>query len=124
MIDLCACFIIDLENISFMYVLNYFGSGCFVAIFTTKNTLQKKRQHDEQYESKGKKATINAVPPPPLVLETPLPTLSPDLLCGDGGGKSAGGGSIPNILYALLHFSTVACSLLSLRVQSLCFVHG
>lgn len=102
----------------------YFDGGCFIAIFTTKNILQKKRQHDEQYESIGKNANINAGPLPPLVLETPLATFLPDLGCGVGAGKSAGGGSIPNILYALLHFSTVACSLLSLRVQSLCFVHG
>ena len=74
----------------------YFDGGCFIAIFTTKNILQKKRQHDEQYESIGKNANINAAPPPPLVLETPLATFLPDLGdgAGDGAGKSAGGGSI------------------------------
>jgi len=78
----------------------YFDGGCFIAIFTTKNILQKKRQHDEQYESIGKNANINAGPLPPLVLETPLATFLPDLgggagkSAGDGAGKSAGGGSI------------------------------
>ena len=38
----------------------YFDGGCFIAIFTTKNILQKKRQHDEQYESIGKNA-INVI---------------------------------------------------------------
>ena len=89
----------------------YFVGGCFIAIFTTKNILQKKRQHDEQYESIGKNANINAGPLPPLVLETPLATFLPALGCEVGAWNSAGDGCIPNILYTLLSFSAVACLL-------------